>query len=313
MPITSINNTVSQKPSIVDAIIKQGVASAPLLSMLKSGSISAPEHSWINDRYRDGEDNAQKEVSDLVDGKDPTKVKNKNVAQIITNHIQLSKRQVEMSHYGEKELPYQVAKVGKEHLKDIEFALLGLGHTGGDVFKAPVAGTNTVAPRMAGLFYFVPSEHSLVPTGVTVGTPASYKELTMDILHEMIEPMWKRGATDDETFEVLLGSVLKQRINNIAKDYIIKKSGEHKFDPTVTEIVTDFGTLKFRLHRLFAGDALKDKILCGKFNEASLMYVTKTELKDVPTSKTLVAKRYYTDLTLEVKNGDMFSCAQGLK
>jgi hypothetical protein len=87
----------------------------------------------------------------------------------------------------------------------------------------------------------------------------------------------------------------------------------NKVDPTVTRIVTDFGEVEFQLHRHFAGDALKDKMMAGKFREARAMYVSQTSFKEVPTSKTAKYGRYYTDLTLEVKNGDMFASSKGWK
>lgn len=310
--ITAINNTVSQKPSIVDAIIKQGVATAPIIQMIGSGSLSAPSHSWLNDRYADAKDNAQLELSGLDESTTPTKTKTSNIAQIIKNEIGVTKRQMEMSHYGEKEWAYQVGKKGKEHLKDIEYALLGLGHASG-VESAPVAGTTTKASRMGGLFYFVPNEQRYTVDGYDPSDTASYKDFTMDELHLFLEPLWKRGAMEDDTFVCLLGSKLKNKVNNFAKDYIIKQNGQHKFDPTITEIVTDFGNIKFQLHRHFAGNTLSDKLLAGKFKEARAMYVSQTSFTEVPTDKTAKFGRYYTDLSLEVKNGDMFASAKGLK
>jgi len=310
--ITTLNSSVSQKPSIVDAIIKQGVSTAPIIQMIGTGSISAPSHSWINDRYADAKDNANLELTDLNENTTPTKFKNSNESQIIINELGITKRQTEMSQYGEKEWAYQVGKKGKEHLKDVEYALLGLGHAGG-VESAPVAGTATVAPRMAGLFYFVPSEQRYIVDGYDPVDPLTYKDLTMDELHSFLEPLWKRGSMEDDTFTVILGSKLKNKVNNFAKDYIIKNSGVHKFDPTITEIVTDFGNVKFQLHRHFAGEALVDKMLAGKFKEARAMYVSQTAFTDVPTSKTAKFGRYYTDLTLEVKNGDMFASGKGWK
>ena len=310
--ITTLNNTVSQKPSIIDAIIKQGVSTAPILKMIGSGSITAPKHSWIGDRYADAKDNAQLELSDLAENTVPTKFKTENNSQIIINEVGVTKRQLEMSHYGGKEWAYQVGKKGKEHLKDVEYALLGLGHAGG-VESAPIDGTPTVAPRMAGLFYFVPSEQRYTVAGYDPLDPLSYKDFTMDELHAFLEPLWKRGAMEDDTFTVLLGSKLKNKVNGFAKDYLIKDNGAKRFDPTITEIVTDFGNVKFQLHRHFAGAELADKLLAGKFKEARAMYVTQTEFKELPTTKTAKFGRYYTDLTLEVQNGDMFASAKGLK
>lgn len=310
--ITTLNNTVSQKPSIVDAIIKQGVATAPIIQMLGSGSLSAPAHSWINDRYADAKDNANLELSDFEDTATPTKTKTSNYTQIIKNEIALTKQQLSMSQYGGKEWAYQVGKRGKEHLKDIEYALLGLGHANG-VESAPISATATRASRMGGLFYFVPNEQRYIVDGYDPDDSDTFVDFSLDELHNFLEPLWKRGAMEDDTFTILLGSKLKQRVNNVAKDYLIKNSGNKTFDPTITKIVTDFGDVKFQLHRHFAGDALADKMLAGKFKEARMMYVNQTDFTEVPTSKTAKFGRYYTDLSLEVKNGDMFASAKGWK
>ncbi len=311
--LTARENTVAQKPSVVDAIIMQGVSVAPLLNMMGTGSLSAPKHSWINDRYRDAIDNAQLELTDLNENITSTKAKTDNVAQVIKNEVGVTKRQMAMSQYGQSEWPYQVAKIGKEHLKDMEYAFLGLGHSAG-VESAPVEMTDAIAAKMGGFFYYVPTEQRYANDAVDPADSGTFVDLTMDELHAFLEPMWMRGAMDDETFTVMVGSQLKNKINNFAKDYLIKKaSGERKFDPTITEIVTDFGTVKFQLHRLFAGDALKDKMLAGKFSEARAMYVDRTAFGEVPTSKTAKFGRYYTDVSLEIKNGDRFASGKGWK
>lgn len=311
--LTTLNTQLTQKPSIVDAIIKQGVATAPIIQLIGTGSISSPKHSWINDRYADAKDNANQELSDLDENTTSTKTKTSNIAQIIKNEIGVTKRQMEMSQYGGKEWSYQVGKKGKEHLKDIEYALLGLGNT--DVEASPVEATATKAPRMAGLFYFVPNEQRYTPDGYDANDETTFVDFSLDELHNFLEPLWKRGAMEDDTFKILLGSKLKQKVNKVCKDYIVRynMSGNQKIDPTVTKIVTDFGEVEFQLHRHFAGDALKDKMLAGKFKEARAMYVTPTTFSEVPTSKTAKFGRYYTDLTLEVKNGDLFASSKGWK
>ena len=310
--LTTLNTQLTQKPSIVDAIIKQGVATAPIINMIGTGSISAPSHSWINDRYADAKDNANLELSDLNENTVPTKTKNSNVAQIIKNEIGVTTRQMQMSQYGGKEWAYQVGKKGKEHLKDVEYALLGLGNA--SIEAAPITATATKAARMAGLFYFVPNEQRYTVDGYDEADESTFVDFSLDELHNFLEPLWKRGAMEDDTFKILLGSKLKQKVNAVCKDYIINTQIKgNKVDPTVTKIVTDFGEVEFQLHRHFAGDVLKDKMMAGKFREARAMYVSQTNFTEVPTSKTAKFGRYYTDLTLEVKNGDMFASAKGWK
>lgn len=310
--ITSINNTVSQKPSIIDAVIMQGYDKAPILSMIGTGTITAPSHSWINDRHEDPDDNANLEVSDFTGTMTPTKVKSTNNAQIIITEVALSDREIEMSQYGEKEWTFQVGKKGVRHTRDIEFALLGLGNT--TIFDAPVDGTDVVEPRMAGFFHYVSAgQHQYFDT-LGNGTGAA-QSFTYAMLHTLLEPLYNNGAMEDDSFTMMMGTKIKQTINGWADSYLQKDNSDGKFDPTLWTISTDFGDVKLRLHRLFNTPALVDKVLVGQFNRARAMYVPnrKASFKEVPTSKTAKYARYVSDLTLEVRNGDYFASAEGLK
>ena len=112
-----------------------------------------------------------------------------------------------------------------------------------------------------------------------------------------------------------MGSALKNKVNGwldtIPHLRTIVEDGT--VSPLITKIETDFGTVDIYLHRLFAGDKLKDKVLLGKFDEAKIGYLTETYLEDVATSKTATLERYYTDATLEITNADYFACGSGLK
>jgi hypothetical protein len=311
--IVSYNNQVSHKPSIVDSIIKLGVDSAPLIDTLGSKNIQSYLHSWITDRYRDAQDNARLEVSDLGDLPTPTKQKTSNQCQIVISEFGVSERQKHISQYGEKELDYQRAKVGIEHIKDLEYAILGLGNS--DVFAAPKAMTQTAKGRMAGFFYFVPNDNRFNGDTGGNGNEDDFTELTFDIFQSMLEPIWKVGGIDDGSFRVYMGNKLKNKVNSWFSTHphlrTIVKDGT--VNPLVTKIETDFGTVDIYLHRQFAGDALKDKVLIGKFDEAKLAFLTQTKLEEVTTSKTATYERYYTDFTLEVTNADFFACGSGLK
>lgn len=309
--ITSYNNKISHKPSIIDAIIKQGVKNVPLLDALGSKDIASYHHSWLTDRYRDAKDNAQLEVSGFGDAITPTKQKTHNICQIVTNDLDVSWRQQDIAQYGEAELPYQRAKVGIEHAKDLEYQLLGLGNV--DVFAEPKEMTSTQAGRMAGFFYFVPDEHrKKFGNGSGSVTPV---EFTLNHLHQMLEPVWKRGGIDDGNFRVYMGNQLKNRVNGwIEKQPNLRQQfANGTISPLVTKIETDFGTIDIYLHRLFAGDALKDKVLIGNFDESKICYLRRTELSEISSEKTATFERYYTDFTLEVTNADYFACGTGLK
>lgn len=304
MAILSYANTVGQKPSIREALIMNGVKTAPLVEMLKSKSINSFVHSWLTDRYRDPKDNARLEISSVGETPKDTKKKTTNHCQIIINEIKVSKRAEDVAQYSGNELNRQIAKVGAEHIKDIEYAMLGLGQA--DVFNAPVAMSDTTPAKMAGFFYFVPNTNKIDAAGA---------EFTLDELHKLIEPVWKIGGIDNGNFKILMGSLLKGKVNTWIKENNALKIDvkDNKLDPRITRIATDFGEVDIVLHRLFAGDKLKDKVLLGNFDEATLCYLRDTEIENVSTDETATIKRYYTDVTLEVANADYFASGSGYK
>jgi hypothetical protein len=153
MALLSYGNTVNQKPSVLDAIILQGVHTVPFLDWLGRGTVAAPKHTWILDRYRDAGDNANLEITDIEENTTDTKYTKDNVVHIIKNEYGLSKMELNNAKYGEKEWSYRTAKVGKEHAKDLEYALLGLNND--SVYDTYTEGTPTTEAKMAGIFHYI--------------------------------------------------------------------------------------------------------------------------------------------------------------
>ncbi len=307
MPLTSYNNTVNQKPSVLDAIILQGASSTPFLQWFGRGQkISAPKHSWILDTYRQAKANANLEVTDIDEDTQDTKYMKDNVVQIVKNEFGLSWEENDNAKYGEKEWAYRVAKVGKEHAKDLEYALLGLHN---DSVEDPYTeGTASQPAKMAGIFHYIDNKKDYADSN---GNPT---DLTYDKLNELIEMIWNNADIENESFMLICGTALKRKINSFAGDYFRwMQNPDGKFDPTLYVITTDFGDIKVKIHRLFNTDKLKDKILVGQLNEADIRFKIPTKFEEVPTSKTAKFGRYYTSLTLEVKNPSMFAFGKGLK
>jgi len=311
MPLLSYGNTVNQKPSVLDAIILQGVHKTPFLEWMSRGSVSAPKHSWILDRYREARANANLEVTGLDENTTDSKYMKDNVVQIIKNDFGLSKEELKNAKYGQQEWPYRVAKEGKEHTKDIEFALLGLHNA--SVYDTYTPGGPTTEAKLAGIFHYIEDQNRqhFDDNGDGTGAPS---DLTYDKLSETLQPVWEKGGLDDESFQLVCGPTIKKAINRFAGDQYFRRVKEDKrFDPTLYELETDFGTVKVKIHRLFANPKLADKILIGQLNEARIMFKYATEFEEVPTDKTAKFGRYYTSLTLEIKKPDYFACADGLK
>ena len=307
MALTTHKNTTNQKPSVLDAIVLQGASQVPFLKWLGRGKVSAPKHAWFVDRLRDAKENAHLEITDIEENTVDTKQMLDNMTQIVKNEFGLSRKELDNARYGQKEWPYRVAKVGKEHAKDLEFALLGLHND--SVFDNYTPPSDTQPAKMAGLFHYVPDHNK--QDFSNSGNPTDF---TYDALHQILEPVWEVGGLEDESFMIIMGSALKHKLNQFAKDYLIKDMDKNgKYDPTLSQVVTDFGTVNVKIHRLFNHPKLKDKVLVGKLSEARMLFFTETEFTEPPTSKTARFGRYYTDFTLEVQKPDYFACGVGLK
>lgn len=309
--LTSHNNQVNQKPSVLDAIILQGVHKTPFLEWLGRGNVAAPKHSWILDRYRDAGSNSNLEVTDIEENTTDTKYMKDNIVQIIKNDFGISDEEAQNAKYGSKEWSYRTAKVGKEHTKDLEYALLGLHNA--SVFDSYTVGTPTTEAKMAGIFHYIEQNHRQQFDTNKDGTGTT-TDFTYDKLSDILQPMWEKGGLEDESFSLTVSPLLKKAINRFAgNQYFRPLKNANKFDPTLYELETDFGTVRVKMHRLFANAKLQNTVLAGKLDEAKLMFKIATKFSEPPTSKTAKFGRYYTSATLEMKSPDYFACATGLK
>lgn len=311
MALLSYGNQVNQKPSVLDKIILQGLHKTPFLDWCGRGKMTGPIDSWIQDRYADAKANSNLEITDIEEDTTDTKYMKSNIAQIIKSEYGMSEEEMQNAKYGQQEWPFRTAKVGKEHAKDIEYAMLGLHNT--SVFDGYTTGTATIPSLMAGIFHFVPPEHRQDFDVAGDGSGAA-QTFTMDMLSDLIEPLWQRGALDDESFTMVVGPTIKRTINGFAGDVFFRRvKDEKKFDPTLYEIETDFGNVKVKIHRLFADPKLAEKVFVGNLNKISLMNKIATKFTQPPTSKTAKFGRYYTSCSIRMEEDDYFGCASGLK
>ena len=91
-------------------------------------------------------------------------------------------------------------------------------------------------------------------------------------------------------------------------------SNEKFINSSVVSLDTDFGKVNFRLHRFLSKEyGLEDTLIAGDFSYAKMGLLKPTFLSEVSTDKTAIAKRYYTEGCLEVRNADAFAIGVGLK
>ena len=214
----------------------------------------------------------------------------------------------------------ETAKRAKEHKRDMEYALFGLGRdtdTKTSIFKAPTPRTDTVAGEMAGMFYYISKGEAAFANGRRgnvlafdskndwTGTPTV---LTEDALNKILQNIWDAGATPKDVF---IGAKLKKAINAFATRQF---GNEKSINSSVVSLDTDFGKVNFRLHRyLSEQNKLDDVLIAGDFSFMKNGLLIPTMIENVTTSKTAKQKRYYTEATLEVRNADAFAIGVGLK
>lgn len=308
------------KPSVYDSIILIGADDTPVLSLIGTSNVTNTEHSWLTDNIAAPKKNAQLEISDFADDRKSTIQKTTNSVQIFTTNISVSYTMQKVATYGGKEMERETAKRAKEHKRDMEYALFGLGRdtdTKVSIFKAPTPRTDTVAGEMAGLFYYISKGEAAFASGRRgnvlafdskkdwTGTPSV---LTEESLNQILQSIWDTGATPRDVF---IGAKLKKAINAFATRQF---GNEKSINSSVVSLDTDFGKVNFRLHRyLSEQNRLDDVLIAGDFSFMKNGLLIPTMIENVTTSKTAKQKRYYTEATLEVRNADAFAIGVGLK
>lgn len=308
------------KPSVYDSIILIGADDTPILSMIGTSPVTNTEHSWLTDTIAPPKKNAQLEISDFSDDRKSTIQKTTDSVQIFTTNISVSYTMQKVATYGGKEMERETAKRAKEHKRDMEYALFGLGRDNDvktSVFKAPTPRTETVAGEMAGMFYYISKGEAAFVSGRRgnvlafdskkdwTGTPSV---LTEETLCEILQSIYDAGATPKDVF---VGAKLKKAINAFATRQF---GNERKVNTRVVSLETDFGTVNFRLHRyLSEQNELDDVLIAGDFSFMKNGLLIPTMIENVTTSKTAKQRRYYTEATLEVRNADAFAIGVGLK
>ena len=314
-------------PSVYDKIILVGANDTPIMSMIGTSVVKGITHSWITDTLKKPSKNAQLEISSFIGEQKSTKQQNTNATQIFTTDIMVSQTMQEVATYGGKELENEVAKATKVHKLDIEYAILGLGRDASakvSVLKAPQIREAAKAGEMAGLFYYAAKgetafkdkngrkeQGNIIAFGSCDGNKWGVGDcvtLTEDVLHQVLQRVWESGATPKDIF---IGAELKKALNKMASRQF---SNEKFINSSVVSLDTDFGKVNFRLHRFLSKEyGLEDCLIAGDFSYAKMGLLKPTFLSDVSTDKTAVAKRYYTEGCLEVRNADAFAIGVGLK
>jgi len=310
---------VGLKPSVLDKVIMLGEYETPIMQKTGRVNVGSLKHGWITDKFKQPKFNAHLEVTGLETTEGSTKQKTENAIQIFKDEVFVSDSMQKIATYGGNEMAHEVAKVGKEHGKDLEYSFFGLGRNVDaqvSVFEAPTIRTDAVAGETAGIMHFLAKGDSAFvggKRGNVISSDATTwnavpEVLTWDAFNAILQVIYDNGATPKDVF---VGSELKKAINAFVTRQLGNESQANK---RITSLETDFGTVNIMMHRyLSAAHGLGDVVLAGDFEYAKFGTLIDTNLKDVPTDKTGQAKRYYTEGTWEISNADAFAAGVGYK
>ena len=219
-PETNLTRAIGIREDLTDVIYNISPTETPVMANIGRTKATTTLHEWQTDSLRTAASNAQVEGDDYdsrgynvadgsgVEALTPT-TRLGNSTQISAKTIIVSGTHESTLKAGRKsEVAYQVAKVGKELKRDMEFDI--------SQDNEQVVSTGTTAPRSRGIEHWIDTNRSQgtsysfsnATTGITDGTQ---RNLTESMLKEAINEAWVTGG-DPEC--VIAGPVNKQNISS---------------------------------------------------------------------------------------------------
>lgn len=134
-------------------------------------------------------------------------------------------------------------------------------------------------------------------------------------INQLIRKMTDMGVKpSDGAFDLYTGGDLLESITDMYKDFRRSNATDKEVGYVVETIITPFGKARVHYHADFNEvNGLNDVILCGNFSYLQKSYLTETKKETPQTSETAELLRYYSDMTLAVRNAYAFAAGVGLK
>lgn len=206
------------------------------------------------------------------------------------------------------------------------------------IFRSGDGTSPADASQMAGIFHFL-ANTGLTQTAVNAGTfrglsgfvdgwlgnikaydttkdwEGARTLLDRKHINELIRKMTDYGVNPSNgAFDLYTGGDLLESITDMFKDGRRSSMTDKEVGYTVETIITPFGKARVHYHKDFnAANGLDDTILCGNFSYLQKSFLTETKKTNPTTSQTAELLRYYTDMTVAVRNAYAFSAGVGLK
>lgn len=134
-------------------------------------------------------------------------------------------------------------------------------------------------------------------------------------INQLIRKMTDYGVKPNGgAFDLYCGGDLLESITDMFKDFRRSSTNDKEVGYVVETIITPFGRARVHYHADFnEANGLNDIVLCGNFSYLQKSFLTPTKKETPQTSETAELLRYYSDMTLAVRNAYAFAAGVGLK
>jgi|FLOH01.1.fsa_nt_gi hypothetical protein len=243
---TETGDIVGTREDLSNAIYDISPTETPFISNIGRTKATNVRHEWQTDVLAAAAANAQIQGNDYtsLDAVVATKRKS-NVTQISAKTIIIAGTTEALLKAGRKsELAYQVAKIGKELKRDVEYNLTGV-RTGELVAVSDTGSKTRTLENWMSSNASHGTSGATATTATTTVTDGTQRNLTEDLVRGQIQAIWSAGGDPDC---MLVGPVNKQNISSqfagIATLYRDANSGPATIVGASDMYIHDYGELK---------------------------------------------------------------------
>jgi hypothetical protein len=297
-------DAVGNREDLEDIIYDISPTKTPFMANAGRGTCKAVLHEWQMDELASAADNKKLQGAEAEFGAVVPTVRVGNYTQIADKAVIVSGTQEKVDKAGRSsEVGYQLAKLGKEIKRDMEFTLVGTN-------KGAVGAATATEPELASLPAWIktntvfgvggsdPVWTSGVPAaGRTDGTQAAF---TVDMLKEAMADCFASGA---EPTTLSVGPFNKQVVSGFTGISTLQyqlnaPSQTSAIIAAVDVIKTDFGLLSVVPNRF---QRERDALLLD-FDYVSVNYLRPFEQEELAKTGDGIKRVMRVEYTLEVKN-----------
>jgi hypothetical protein len=242
MAVYKTYDAVGIREDLADIIYNISPTDTPFMSNVGKGSTSGTYYEWQVDSLATAADNKVIEGADAPAASAASSTRVGNYTQIASKTVSVSGSNEASDAAGRaSEMAYQMAKVGLELKRDMEFSLVG-------VDKAQAAGSGSAARELGSVYSWLGTNclvgaGGAAPTGdgTDTYTAGTDRDFTEDLLTEVVEDIWEQGGNPSV---IMCGAARKAELTDFTGTANQYKSVDPKTIVNAVDIyVSDYGEL----------------------------------------------------------------------